>query len=132
MKKLFLLILLASSFSFALRFTSAQVITNGDLSMTEIDSVGVDVNQLVNASFQSVFTGSPVGTMKLQFSDTLSYLCTDSRIVWTDYTGSSTAISAAGTFAYNLIEAGYKCIRLVYLKTSGTGTLNTTFSGKGP
>jgi|ERR1019366_8811058 hypothetical protein len=133
MKTFFLFsILLFVNVSFGLRFASVQVVTNGNMSTAEIDSTGIDVNQLVNASFQAQFSGSPVGTMKLQFSDSLTYLCTDSRILWTDYTGSSTSISGAGTFAYNLLQAGYRCVRLVYLKTSGSGTLNVTFSGKGP
>lgn len=132
MKKILVLLFFIPSLSFGLRFTSSQIVTSGDMSTTEVDSIPVDMNQILNASIQAVYTGSPVGTLKLQFSDSLTLPCNSSSIVWNDYTGSSQSITVAGRFAYNLLDAGYRCLRLVYVRTSGTGTLNATFSGKGP
>jgi len=130
MKKIILLILIPCLAS-AIRFTSFQIVTSGDMSTASINSTPIDVNQLTNASIQAVFTGSPNGTFKLQFSDSITEPCNSSSIVWTDYTGSSQSINAAGNFAWNLLDAGYRCLRLVYTRSSGSGTLNATFSGKG-
>lgn len=121
-----------------MRFDPVQIITSGDMSQSTVTSLGLDMNQMVLASIQAVYTGSPVGTLKLQISNdivsappgggtNLASLVTN----WSDYTGSSLSISAAGDFTYNLLDIGYRWLRLVYTKSSGTGTINATFCGKG-
>lgn len=67
---------------------------------------------------------SPVGVLKLQASiDTGS-----SPTNWAD-TGLSFSISADGTVIFNVAQDhNYKWVRTVYTRTSGSGTLNTTFN----
>lgn len=137
MKMLFLI--LFSSIAFGANYFPAIIVTNGDMSTAEIDSIGMDMRQNLNGAIQAVYTGAPVGTIKLQFSTDIQVpgcenqnTCCPSSSTWNDYTGSSQAVAAAGRFAWNLLDAGYACLRLVYVKTSGTGSLNATFIGKGP
>lgn len=81
-------------------------------------------------SIQSVFTGTPTGTFKLQCSN--DYAEYDSVNVesyaalvtnWSDIAGSSQAVSAAGDLMYNVENVGYTWVRLVWTFSSSTGTL---------
>jgi hypothetical protein len=95
-----------------------------------ITSNPISVEHIVNYAIQLVFTGSPVGTFKLQASldegrpsssseSSRSFKITN----WTDIANSSQAISAAGDIMYNVENAGYNWVRVVYTRSSGTGTL---------
>jgi len=99
-----------------------QMMTGCDVSTTSCTSGAESVAQYNRASVQAVFTGAPVGTLKLQVSN--------DAITWTDLTGSSTAISAAGNVLFDLWAPSYPLIRAVYTKTSGTGALNMTVNFK--
>lgn len=119
-----------------MRFAPVPLLTNGSMA-GNLNSNGEEVNQIFNYSIQAVFSGAPVGTFKLQVS------CDDvpvglngqdpaiNVVNWVDYTGSSAAIAAAGNFMWIVADCGYKWVRLVYTRTSGTGTLNVEYNGKG-
>lgn len=116
--------------SFALRYGTAQIITSASMIAT-IDSIGIDTNQQVGGAIQAVWSGNPNGTLKIQVSNdnVLSYT---NVINWTDYTGSSQSLTgSSGNFVWNLLNMGYRWIRLVYTFSSGSGTLNAVYSGKG-
>lgn len=121
-----------------MRFDPVVILSAGDMSTASLNSVGIDLNQTVLYSIQAVFTGAPVGTLKLQISN--DFVATPTAgganlasavTHWTDYTGSSYSVSAAGDFAWNVFDVGYRWVRMVYTKTSGTGSLTATFCGKG-
>lgn len=137
-----------------MRFAQTQIITNGNMASASVTSIGIDMNQQVVASISAAFTGSPVGTFKLQISNDIVPVAGGSLntngggnygaagipvgtdpaanvVNWSDYTGSSQSISAAGNFTWNLLDMGYRWIRLVYTKTSGTGTVNAYITSKG-
>lgn len=126
-----------------MKLDAVPIVVNGDMSQATINSIGLDIGQVYVSAIQAVFTGSPVGTLKLQVScDNVAPVqwSSGSAIVsnpaanvvnWTDYTGSSQTISAAGNFAWLINPVGFRWIRLVYTKTSGSGNLNVTFNGKG-
>jgi|SRR5579859_1256123 len=102
----------------------------GDMSTSEVDSTPLDLLGWKDADLQAVFTGAPVGNLKLQTSD--DQVPNGALVAnWSDYTNSSTSVSAAGNFSWHLTSAGYRWVRAVYLKTSGTGALNVTFTRKG-
>lgn len=114
--------------------------TDGNMA-SSLSSIGIDLNQTVMYSIQAVFSGSPVGTLKLQISNDIVPVApvagnpvgsnpAANVVNWTDYTGSSTAVSAAGNFVWNVFDVGYRWVRVVYTRSSGTGTLNITYSGK--
>lgn len=87
------------------------------------------VSQGVWFAIQAVWTGSPVGNLKVQFSNDL----TDNPTKVTNWTTASTqAISAAGDYTAD-IQSGAKWVRLLYSRTSGTGTITSTrVNTKGP
>lgn len=85
---------------------------------------------------QAVWTGTPTGTFKLQISgDPQSNVPGAAPTNWSDYSGSSEAISAAGNFYWNVGEVFFNWVRLVY--TDGSGGTSTavltasTFNAKG-
>lgn len=133
---LFMGLILAPCVALAMRFVPAQIITNAAMT-GNVSSIGLDINQLYLGSIQATYTGSPTGTIKVQVSDDIVAVAPGADpsanvVHWDDYTGSSTAVAGAGSITYNLSFTGYRWVRLVYTFTSGTGTLNATFSGKGP
>lgn len=71
---------------------------------------------------QAVFTGSPVGTFTIQSSN--------DQTNWDTISGSSVAISAAGSQSWNICNIGYPYLRVVYTRTSGSGSLTVTGFGK--
>lgn len=110
--------------------------TAGDMAGS-LNSNAIDLNQQYVAAIQAVFTGAPVGTFKLQISNDSPAINPGSVnkgsgvVNWTDYTGSSQAISAAGNFSWLLADIGYRWVRLVYTRSSGTGSLTAAISSKG-
>lgn len=126
-----------------MKLDAVPIVVNGDMSQATINSIGLDIGQVYVSAIQAIYTGSPVGTLKLQVScdnvapvqwSSQSAIVTNPAanvIHWTDYTGSSLSITTAGDFAWLINPVGFRWIRLVYTKTSGTGTLNATFNGKG-
>lgn len=85
-------------------------------------------------SIQLVFTGTPDGVFKLQLSNdagnpnAAQEADRDFKVTnWTDIGGSSQIISAAGDLAYQVENAGYRWVRLVWEATSpGSGTPTLT------
>lgn len=106
-----------------IRYDARPVITAGDMSAASINSLGFSLDQYTSFSCQAVWTGSPVGTLKIQVSGDIVADCT-LPTNWVDYTNSSYAVSAAGNLLWNSGQANYRCVRVVYTKTSGTGTIN--------
>lgn len=130
-----ILLLLIPTMAYALRFVGAPIITAGSMGAS-LNSIGVNLDQLELTAIQAVWTGSPVGVLKIQVSSQQVPVAPGADPAanvsnWTDYTGSPYAISAAGDTMYNMSLVGYRWVRLVYTRTSGTGTMNATFSGKG-
>ena len=120
----------------AIRFTPVKILTACDMSTASCTSIGTDINQLQSYAIQASFSGSPVGTLKLQISTDQVQVGTGTNdpavnvVNWSDYTGSSYSLSASGNYMWNVFPAGYRWVRMVYTKTSGTGSLSATFDGK--
>lgn len=106
---------------------------NGDMSAS-ITSQAYSTYQIYGWSAQFVFTGAPVGSLKVQVSDD-PYVNAQNVVQvptnWTDLANSATAIAAAGDITYNVNLAFYNWIRFVYTRTSGTGTINGRLNIKG-
>lgn len=82
----------------------------------------IQFNEMLVCSIQTVWTGSPGGSLKLQISN--------DKVTWSDYTGSSTAVSATGDFTWNISGLASPWVRLAYTRTSGTGSATITASMK--
>jgi len=112
------------------------VITNGDMS-GDITSDVTIIQNLSLIGYDISWTGSsPVGVMSVQVSNTYS-LNSDGTVKnsgnWTTLT-LSTPANVSGNTGNGFIDVdltGANAIRLVYTRTSGTGTLNATIAAKG-
>ena len=107
---------------------------------SNIFSTGLDLQQDWIYSIQALWSGSALGTLKLQISN-------DNVVVkpagavdpavnvvnWTDYTGSLSSTSgAAGSsnFMWNVLYPGYRWVRAAYVNASGSGALTIQYFGK--
>ena len=105
-----------------MRIISEQIVTAGDMA-ANVTSLTINLNHMSQFNVQALFTGSPVGAIKIQQSN--------DGTNWDDVPASSVSVSAAGSQSWNLYMVGYPWARLVYTRTSGTGTLNATVYAKG-
>lgn len=82
------------------------------------------IQYLDNVYVQFIFTGTPVGTFQVQVSN--------NGTSWDPITFSTQPVAsgAAGTVSLNLRALGAPYIRVAYVATSGTGTLDAYISGK--
>lgn len=95
------------------------------------ESLPLYLGNIVNFSIQLVFSGTPVGTLKLQCSSDLGNILnpgliqqSDKVVNWTDVNHSDQAISSDGTHTWNVQNVGYNWVRIVYTAVSGTGSLD--------
>lgn len=105
------------------------IIINGDMSLASLTSITVPIQWEDNVGMQFVWIGSPVGTLAVQVSlDQINW----SSIPTTAFSGTYPVpgtTTSPGYLDMALLSAAY--IRVVYTKTSGTGTLNVLCVGKG-
>lgn len=125
MKHLILALLLSFSISAHALIADQKQILSSQSMGASFNSTAVDVVPTDLASIQIVWTGggAPNGSFKLQVSNDDVAACS-SATNWSDYSGSTIAISGDGDLAYNVANLGYRCIRVAYTRTSGTGTAN--------
>lgn len=71
-------------------------------------------------SLQLVATGTPNGSYKLQASNDPDI---NNISNWADITNSTQPITTSGITFYNVTDAYYMFVRLVYTRSSGTGTV---------
>lgn len=104
---------------------------NGDMS-TSFHSVAVDLAVYESFCIQAAWTGSPVGALKIQISNVIAEDHTSIQEAdWSDYSGTQQSISMDGNFIWEVTQQDYRWVRLVYTRTSGTGTLTrATFSAR--
>ena len=110
-------------------------IVNGDMSLASITSAVTNIQFLDNISIQLNFSGSPTGTFAIQVS--VDYVQDDNGNVvtpgnWVAISLPSTPVASGspGSIVIDLNQLATPWIRVVYTKSSGTGTLNSFISGK--
>lgn len=86
------------------------------------------LGHIQNFSVQCVYTGTPNGTFKLQGSDDVGQVNSQSEANqstgvthWTDIADSSVVVAAAGDFMINYQNCGFEWVRLVWT-AAGAGT----------
>jgi hypothetical protein len=113
---------------------NVAIVTNGNMTTTISSANGnsipmnLDANDIATFNIQAVFTGAPVGTIELQASD--DNPPSGTPVNWTPITSTITSVSAAGTYSINYDFPGFSWVQLVYIPTSGSGTLNARINGK--
>lgn len=117
-------------------FSPFQVLTAGDMSQATLTSAVTIIQNLSMISYDVSWTGtSPSGTISVQATNT--YTQNADGTVATSGNWNTLPLSTTPTISGNsgngLIDidamGGY-AVRLVYTRTSGTGTLNATVNGK--
>ena len=112
-----------------MRTATISIISGGDMSQASITSNTIDLDSIFGFAIQAVYTGTAVGTLDVQGS--CDDVASPSLVTnWTPVT-SSASINAPGNTMVNLTNANYRWLRIVYTKTSGTGTLNVNMQEKG-
>jgi hypothetical protein len=112
-----------------IEFKAQQMIVSAPMT-SSISSNVVDLQNMEHVAIQAIYTGSPNGVLKLQTSCDL--VSDGSSVVnWTDLNGDSVTITTAGSTIFRHSGLGDRWIKAVYTFSSGTGTLNVNFSGKG-
>ena|ERR1019366_3572742 len=96
---------------------------SGDMS-GNITSLATNLDETCTYNIQATFTGSPVGSIKVEGSDDPVLLG------YTDITDSIAPITTSGNYMLNVEFPGYSWVRLVYTFTSGTGTLVAKINAK--
>lgn len=92
------------------------------MSQATVSTPALNVRTTGFMSIQAVWTGSPVGTIALKFSN--------DNVTYTDYSGSAVAVSGAGDTGWLLDSVEFYWIKVVYTKTSGTGSLTVKTMSK--
>ena len=108
------------------------LLTNSSESLgTNWTSEALYTNSVYLLSIQLVFTGSPVGIFSLQSSND-EYGKVGGPSNWVEIPGSAISISAAGDHTWNFSSISFNFLRVVYTRTSGTGSLiSAQYHGKG-
>ncbi len=132
MKNLLLIFAFMPSFAFAHFVSNIALITN--CALVSNCSAATDITNFENVSVSAVISGtSAAGTFKLQEANSKVLNCSSVPTGdWVDITGSSSAIAATGNVAWNIANAGYKCLALIY--TDGgvsSGSYSVSLSAKG-
>lgn len=84
-----------------------------------------NISQVIGYSIQAVWSAgsTPVGVLKLQSSNDGSN--------WNDISGATANVSGdTGSAMFNVTDAYYNQVRLVYTRTSGSGTINASLVSK--
>lgn len=123
-------------------------VTSGDMSAASVTSLVTDIQYLDNISVQLSWTSSPVGTFAIQGS--LDYSPGDAASAagrtanagtWTPITltylsgsvfvsATSIPTSVGSPILLNLSNLSFPYIRVVYTRSSGSGTLTSWIMGK--
>lgn len=108
-----------------------NIIFNGNMG-GNLDSGPIDISYFDLASFQAIWTGTPVGIMKIRISNADPNGGPPNDAQFSDYTSTITPINNAGDFMFNIYPCAYNWAKLVYTRTSGSGTLNVRTNRKAP
>jgi hypothetical protein len=112
-----------------MKFISDIIVDSASMA-ADVTSEGILLDQIYGLSFQCIYSGSPVGDLILQAS------CDDVTkpelaTTWTNISGATVAIAAAGSTLFNVDRVYYKFIRVFFDRSSGSGSLTVTYNGKG-
>lgn len=110
------------------------VLTASTDASVEVDSAPLLAQQLVGFATQSVFTGSPVGTLYLQASNDAGVITSDGEQAATGIANWATvatlAVSGAGSYDINCSGQFFRWARVVYIPVSGASTIVTTVASR--
>lgn len=90
---------------------------------------------VIQASLQCVVTGASTGTLKLQFSNDVTDPTSPNGTApsnWTDISGASITVAAAGVTGLPKMDLAYGWIKVVWTKNNGSaGTISVNLRAVG-
>lgn len=115
--------------------TPFQNIVSGDMSQASITSSVTTIQYLDNIGVQLNFSGSPVGTFAIQVSadykqDANGNVMNAGNWIPVTLSPAPVASGSPGQIYLDLNQLSSPYLRVVYTKTSGTGTLQGYVTGK--
>ena len=116
--------------------TRYQLITNGDMSQASITSPVVAIQYMDNIGIQLDFTGTPTGAFEIQGSADYQQDAegnVQNPGFWIPIgplSSPATVTGVDGQIFIDINQISAPWIRVVYNKTSGSGTLNAYITGK--
>jgi hypothetical protein len=112
-----------------MNFAQKKLVVNGSMS-SDVSSEWVLIDQLAGFALQCVYSGTPNGTLSVLVScDPVA--SPDDVVNFDTLASSSVAISASGVTTYNVNNQYYKWFKVYFDYTSGSGSLNVAYNGKG-
>jgi len=112
-----------------------QLVKNGDMSQASITSPVTNIANLDNIGIQLNFTGSPTGTFQIQISadynqDYQGNVENPGNWVPMVFSTPPVASGSAGSVYLDIAELSAPWIRVVYVRASGSGSLQAWITGK--
>lgn len=103
-----------------------HIITSGDMSQATVSSSVITNTYQDNIGIQATWTGTPTGTIEVDGSNdgTNFYALTFNPAI-------SQPAGVAGGFLININQYPFAYLKVLYTKTSGTGTLDAYLVAKG-
>lgn len=96
------------------------IINNGSMAGS-LTSTVIDIAEILLYSVHAIWTGTPTGSISVQGSND----GTNFVEVASQATG-----GAAGQYLLNIEKAGYKYVRVQFIRTGSTGSLTVYLAGK--
>lgn len=114
--------------------TPYQLFTNADMS-DDLTSAPTNIDWLDNISFHLIFTGSPVGVFYVEVSSNYKQGPDGNALIAGDWIALPIdpvpiAGGDADSIMLDLNQLGVPWVRLSYVATSGSGSLNAFVTGK--
>lgn len=100
-----------------------------DMSQATVNGPAISLDMVVALSVHSVSTSTGVGTIKVQVSNDPPGSKAPSN--WADLSGATISVTAASSLVLPKIDVSYQWCRLVYTKTSGSGSLTARIKSIG-
>jgi hypothetical protein len=112
-----------------------KIITAGNMSASSITSLATNIQYLDNICLEMVFTGSPTGTFSVQGSvdyqqDANGNVTNTGNWVPITLSPAPVASGSAGSILIDMNQLSFPYIRVVYTRTSGSGSLTVNIGGK--
>jgi hypothetical protein len=106
-----------------MRFARYSALDNANASVNQQSAI-IDASQVYAISAQIVVTGTAAGTVNIQYSnDFVGNMAVPQPVNFSVVPSTTLAVSGAGVYSIPRVELCYRWLKIVYVASSGTGTI---------